>query len=225
MASMPATRAAVTTWTRAKCQKSPGYSLTGSKFPSTRACWEADRSPAPKMSASSRSLARPISTALASPSASSISTSRPMRFWRPSLASNWVRRTSTHQTSRAERAFGTMRTSSASRAPGDDLDDVVVAPDGVQAVDPNGPDGPAPVLVGERGHRDRPGSDLGRRGAGVLEVEEHQVGPGRRCLRAHLLAAGRRGQLGAPGPGLAHQMTAVDSRSASWSADSPRIPP
>src|SRR5947208_1198718 len=58
MASMPATRAAVTTCARAKCQKSPGYSLTGSKLPSTRACCDADRSPAPKMTASSRSPAR-----------------------------------------------------------------------------------------------------------------------------------------------------------------------
>src|SRR5919106_1025909 len=117
MASTPAIRAAVTTWARAKCQKSPGYSVTGPKLPSTRARSDADRSPAPKINASRRSLARAISTALARPSASSISTSSAIRRSSPSLASNWVRRTSYHQTSRAERAFGTMSTSSASRAP------------------------------------------------------------------------------------------------------------
>ena len=117
MASMPAARAAVTTWKRAKCQKSPGYSLTGSKLPSTRARCEADRSPAPKMMASSRSLARAISAALARPSDSSMSTSSPMRRGSPSLVSSWVSSTSTHHTSRAERALGTMSTSRASRAP------------------------------------------------------------------------------------------------------------
>ena len=60
-------RAAARTWTRAKCQKSPGYSLTGSKLPSTRARSEAERSPAPKMIASSRSLAPAISAALRQP--------------------------------------------------------------------------------------------------------------------------------------------------------------
>ena len=117
MASMPAARAAASTWTRAKCQKSPGYGLTGSKLPSTRACSEADRSPAPKMIASSRSLARAISAALDRPSASSISTSSPMRLRMPSLVSSWVSSTSNHHTSRAVRAFGTMSTSTASRAP------------------------------------------------------------------------------------------------------------
>ena len=88
MASTIPARAAVSTCTRAKCQKSPGYSTTGSKFPSTRACSEADRSPAPKISASSRGLAWAISSALASPSASSMSTSRPMGRVSPSLASS-----------------------------------------------------------------------------------------------------------------------------------------
>ena len=69
------------------------------------------------MIASSRSLARAISAALARPSASSISTSSPMRLVRPSLVSSWVSSTSTHHTSRAVRALGTMSTSSASRAP------------------------------------------------------------------------------------------------------------
>ena len=64
-------------------------------------------------------VARPCDLArrCSSPSASSISTSRPMRLVRPSLVSSWVRSTSTHQTSRAVRALGTMSTSSDSRAP------------------------------------------------------------------------------------------------------------
>ena len=84
MASMPAPRAAARIWTRAKCQKSPGYSPIGSKLPSTRARREAERSPAPKMIASSRSLALAISAAFDSPSASSISTSSPIRLVSPS---------------------------------------------------------------------------------------------------------------------------------------------
>ena len=117
MASIIAARAAVRTWTRAKCQKSPGYGTTGSKLPSTRARSEADRSPAPKISASSLSLAWAISSALAKPSASSISTSKPMGRDSRSFVSSWVSSTSTHQTSRARRTLGTMRTSTASPAP------------------------------------------------------------------------------------------------------------
>jgi hypothetical protein len=69
------------------------------------------------MTASIRALARAISAALVRPSASSMSTSRAMGRDSPSLVSSWVRRTSTHHTSRAVRTFGTMRMSTASRAP------------------------------------------------------------------------------------------------------------
>ncbi len=86
-------------------------------MPSTRACSDAERSPAPKISASSRTLACAMSTALASPSASSMRTSSPMGRSRPRDASSWPKRTSTHQTSRARRTLGTIRTSRHSRAP------------------------------------------------------------------------------------------------------------
>ena len=114
---MPAIRAATITLLRAYAQKSPGYSPSGSKLVSTRAPWDNEKSPTPKISASSRGLAVAISSALASPSTSSMSTSS--RIWRdkPSLASSWVSSTSTHQTSRARSAFGMMIVSRFSRAP------------------------------------------------------------------------------------------------------------
>ena len=69
------------------------------------------------MSASSRSLDCAISSALARPSASSMSTSSPIGRVSPSFVSSWVNRTSTHQTSRARRTLGTISTSTQSRAP------------------------------------------------------------------------------------------------------------
>src|ERR1700722_12788312 len=113
---MPAIRAATITLLRAEAQKSPGYSSSGSKLVSTRAPWDSEKSPTPKISASSRGLAVAISSALASPSTSSMSTSRRIGRDRPSLASSWVSSTSTHQTSRPRNAFGTMIVSRFSRA-------------------------------------------------------------------------------------------------------------
>ena len=233
MASMPAPRAAARTWTRAKCQKSPGYSLIGSKLPSTRARSEAERSPAPKMMASSRSLARAISAALDRPSASSISTSSPIRLVRPSLVSSWVRRTSTHQTSRADCALGTMSTSSDSRAP---VTTSMMSPwhHGVsrpltrtaRTVRPQS----SPVSAATAMPR---AASLATRRAGVLEVEEDEVGAGAGRLLAHPLAAGRRGQLGTSGAGLSHgllqerrgQMTPAARRAARRSGSTPSRSP
>ncbi len=90
--------------------------MSGSKLVSTRAPWEAEKSPAPKMIASSRSLAAAISSTCCRPSVSSISTSSAIRLRSPSVSSSWVSSVSTHQTSRARRTLGTMITSSASRA-------------------------------------------------------------------------------------------------------------
>ena len=163
MASMPAPRAAASTWTRAKCQKSPGYSPSGSKLPSTRAFREADRSPAPKMMASSRGLALAISAALDSPSASSISTSRPMRFGEPELGLELGEQHVVPPDVAGGAGLGDDDDVEGLAGAGDDLDDVAVAPGGVEPVDPDGPHGVAPVLPGEGGHRDRPGADLGRR--------------------------------------------------------------
>ena len=72
--------------------------------------------------------------------------------------------------------------------PGHDLDDVAVAPRRVDPVDADGPHRRAPVLTGQRTHRDGPRSLLRRGGAGVLEVEEDEVGtrrrpPSRTCAR------------------------------------------
>ena len=205
MASMPAPRAAARTWTRAKCQKSPGYSLTGSKLPSTRACSEADRSPAPKMIASSRSLARAISAAFeqalglldehleADPLVQA--------ELRLELGEQHVEppdvagRAGLGHDDDVERLAG----------PGDDLDDVAVAPRRVEAVDPHGPHGPTPVLTGQGADRDGPRRLLDQRRTGVLEVEEHEVGARAGRLLAHALAAGRRGQLGSSGPRFSHR--------------------
>src|ERR1700677_2501944 len=108
---MPAMRAATITLLRAYAQKSPGYSPSGTKFVSTRAPWDSEKSPTPKINASSRGLATAISSALARPSTSSMSTSSRMRLSKPSFDSSWVSSTSTHQTSRALRAFGMMMVS------------------------------------------------------------------------------------------------------------------
>ena len=107
------------------------------------------------MIASSRSLDRAISAALASPSASSMSTSSPMRWSMPELGlelgeqdvdpPDVARRPGLGHDEHVERVAGA----------GDDLDDVAVAPRRVEAVDAHGAHGPAPVELGERGDRDR----------------------------------------------------------------------
>ena len=71
---------------------------------------------------------------------------------------------------------------------GDDLDDVAVAPRRVEAVDADGPHRPAPVQAGQGADRDGPRRLLDQRRAGVLEVEEDEVGarrrpPSRTCAR------------------------------------------
>src|SRR6202012_293933 len=97
---------------------------------------------------------------------------------------------------------------------GDDYDDVVVAPLGVQAVDPDRPNRATPVQFGET--RDRLGAGrflVGGRG-GVFQVEEDQVGL--RCggLGEHVVigrghckfrAAQQRGHL----PGSSHSTPRV----------------
>src|SRR5829696_4855846 len=116
---------------------------------------------------------------------------------------------------------------------GDHLDDVAVAPRRLQAVDPHGPHRAPPVLPGERGHGNGAGALLGHGSAGVLQVEEDQVGAGRRRLLAHALAAGGRRQLRPPGPGYRHgsppgdggQMTDAARSSARRSASRPSMSP
>ena len=161
------------------------------------------------MIASSRSLARAISTALARPSASSMSTSRAMRLAQAELGlelgeqhvdpPDVAGRAGLRDDEHVERVAGA----------GDDLDDVAVAPRRVEAVDPHRPHGAAPVELGQGGRPRWPGADsLADGRAGVLEVEEHEVGACLRRLLAHLLAAGRRGQLRSGGAGTVRDMGA-----------------
>ena len=78
---------------------------------------------------------------------------------------------------------------------GDDLDDVAVGPAGVDAVHPDRAGGAPPVEIAQRPGR-LPARLLPLGGcAGVLEVEEHQVGAGGGGLREHVVVAGRGGQL------------------------------
>jgi hypothetical protein len=78
---------------------------------------------------------------------------------------------------------------------GDDLDDVPVGPAGVDAVHPDRADRAAPVEIAQRpGRLPARLLPLGGR-AGVLEVEEDQVGAGGGGLREHVVVAGRGGQL------------------------------
>ena len=204
-----AARAAVSTWTRAKCQKSPGYGTTGSKLPSTRARSDAERSPAPKMSASSRWLAWAISSGVGQPFGF---LDQDLQADRPGQAELRLELAEQH-VDPPHVAGGPHlgHDQHVERVPcaRDDLDDVAVAPGRVDAVDPHGPHGPSPVQPGERPDRDGPGRLLRRRRAGVLEVEEHQVRPGRRRLLAHALAARRRRQLRTSGSWCAHDASFV----------------
>ncbi len=176
MASIPAPLAAASTWTRAKCQKSPGYSLTGSKLPSTRERSEAERSPAPKMIASSRSLARAISAALREPFGLLDQDLEPDARGEPQLGLE-LGEEYVHPPDVTRRA-GLGHDEHVHRLPGprDHLDDVAVAPRRLDPVHPDGPDGPAPVAARQRGDSDGPGRLLDHRGAGVLEVQEHEIG-------------------------------------------------
>ena len=79
--------------------------------------WLADRSPKPRISASSRGDDAAISSTRASAALSSISASRPIRFFRWSLVSSCVSNVSKNQMSRAAFGFGTIMTSSLSPAP------------------------------------------------------------------------------------------------------------
>jgi hypothetical protein len=85
---------------------------------------------------------------------------------------------------------------------GDDLDDVPVGPAGVDAVHPDRAGGVPPVKVAQRPGRLAPRLlPLGGR-AGILQIEENQVGAGGGGLGEHGVVAGRRGQLGAAQPGF-----------------------
>ena len=79
--------------------------------------WLAERSPNPKISASSRGDDAAISSTRASAALSSISASRPILFFRWSLVSSCVSSVSKNQMSRGAFGFGTMITSSLSPAP------------------------------------------------------------------------------------------------------------
>ena len=142
---MPAPRAAARIWTRAKCQKSPGYSRTGSKFPSTRARSDAERSPAPKMIASSRWLAVAISAVLARPSASSISTSSPIAAVETELRLELGEQDVDPPDVAGRAGLGHDEHVEGVARAGDHLDDVAVAPRRVEAVDAHGADRPTPV--------------------------------------------------------------------------------
>jgi hypothetical protein len=80
---------------------------------------------------------------------------------------------------------------------GDDVDEIVVAPHGVEAVDPDGADLRSPVEVVQGVHDRAAGGDLGVGCDGVLEIEEHQVGVTGGGLRHHLVARAGGRQLGA----------------------------
>ena len=94
------------------------------------------------------------------------------------------------------------------------LNDVAVTPRRLNAVDAHGAHGASPVEAGERADGNGPGRLLDRGRAGVLEVEEDEVGSRRRRLLAHALAAGRRGQLRTTSSWCAHSASLV----AGWAA-------
>ena len=99
------------------------------------------------MMASRRSLARAMPEALVRPSASSMRTSRPMRFDIPSFVSNCVSSTSNPPDVTRRARFGHDDHVERFASAGDHLDDVAVAPGRLDAVDAHGTYGPAPVEV------------------------------------------------------------------------------
>src|SRR5438105_4163483 len=79
-------------------------------------CSDAEKSAGPYVSVSNRSLAKAISSARMSPSASSICASMPIVRSSPSVSSSWRSARSTNATSPALRTFGTMMQSTMSPA-------------------------------------------------------------------------------------------------------------
>ena len=80
------------------------------------------------------------------------------------------------------------------------LDDVAVAPVGIEPVDPDADGARGPIELEERLDRPLAREVLVLGGHGVLEIEEHQVRPQVRRLLERALVRGRDGQLAAVEP-------------------------
>src|SRR6218665_3287718 len=128
----------------------------------------------PKIRHSRRGVDAAISSTRIIASTSSISTSMPMRFFRPSFFSIIESSLSTNCTSAALIAFGSMSMSRFARA-FDDLDDVLVGVLRRQVVDAHAARGLAPVERVQRAHDLGPGRALFRWRDGVFQVQEDEV--------------------------------------------------
>ncbi len=176
MASIPPMRAAVTTWKRAKCQKSPGVLAHGVEVAvDPRA--HRGREIAGAEDDRLQPIARPRDLGGVGESLGLLDED----LQRDRLADAELRLQLGEQDVDPPHVAGRARLGHDEHvegvaSAGDDLDDVAVAPLRLQAVDSHGPQRPAPVELGERAHHRRSGALLGDRCAGVLQIEEHEVG-------------------------------------------------
>ena len=127
---------------------------------------------------------------------------------RPCAASIWSSSVATNRTSAGRAHLRDQDRVQARAGPLDHLDDVAVAPVGVEPVDPHRHAAGRPVLLVQRRDHVLAGLLLVVRRDGVLEVEEHHVGAQpRRLLHRPRVAAGHR-QLAAVQP-IAHRHQAL----------------
>ena len=170
--------------------------------------WLADRSPTPRMSASRRGQQPAISSTRASASVSSMRISSPIRpAIEPELGLQLVEQRVDEPDVARRFDLGDDDDVDGRAGPADDLDEIVVAPHGVDAVDPDGACLGAPVELVQGADDRTPRGNLGVGRHGVLEIEEHQVGFARRRLRHHLVAGAGCRELGAA---QAHRSCHVD---------------
>ncbi len=83
--------------------------------------------------------------------------------------------------------------------PGDDFDDVIVAPLGLHVVDAHAAGARGPLEPVERVHDHAAGIGFGAGGDRILEIEEHVIQVESCGLGHHLLGAAGNGELAAPG--------------------------